>query len=87
MSYDVATRLLKLLFYMSHQEISEDNFKYGPSIIPIKLTQKQIASMIGSCQQTVSEILKHLEAESVIQISRNRREITVNPYKIAKYLL
>ncbi len=85
MSCDVATRLLKLLFYLSCQRSpgnnSEDKF------VPIKITQEHIAAMIGSCQQTVSEILKQLEDDGLIRISRNRREITIlNPADFLKSL-
>ncbi|MBI4785892.1 MAG: winged helix-turn-helix domain-containing protein, partial [Chloroflexi bacterium] len=43
--------------------------------------QEQIAAMIGSCQQTVSEALKRLETQKMIQVSR--KGITVlKPYDI-----
>jgi CRP/FNR family transcriptional regulator len=83
-SCDVTTRLLKLLFYLSCQ--GPKNIAGDRSVtLPIKLTQEQIAAMIGSCQQTVSEILKQLEENGLIRISRNRREITIlKPSKFAK---
>jgi len=35
------------------------------------------AAKIGSCQQTVSEILKQLQSDGLIRLSRNHREITI----------
>lgn len=84
MSCDVTTRLLKLLFNLSCQT-SADN-RSGVAI-PIKITQEHIAAMIGSCQQTVSEILKRIEDDGLIHISCNRREITIlDPAHFEKYL-
>jgi len=77
MSCDVTTRLLKLLFYLSCQTSVGNNPGDGSVTIPIKITQEHIAAMIGSCQQTVSEILKQLEDGGLIRMSRNRREITI----------
>lgn len=83
-SHDVTTRLLKVLFYMTFKEISVDSLGDSSSVmIPIKLTQGQLASMIGSCQQTVSEILKQLEEAGIIKVSKNRR-IEIDPHKILK---
>jgi CRP-like cAMP-binding protein len=85
MSCDVTTRLLKLLFHLSCQSRA-GNVPADDSItIPVKITQEHIAAMIGSCQQTVSEVLKQLEENGLIRISRNRREITIlKPSKFAK---
>jgi CRP/FNR family transcriptional regulator len=85
MSCDVTTRLLKLLFHLSRQSPAGRNAADGSITIPVKITQEHIAAMIGSCQQTVSEILKQLEENGLIRISRNRREITIlKPSKISK---
>ncbi len=83
-SCDVTTRLLKLLFYLSCQKRNGPTTRTASIIIPMKLTQEQIAAKIGSCQQTVSEILNQLEDDGLIRMSRNRREITIlNPAKLA----
>jgi len=74
---DVTTRLLKLLLSLSCYKQTDNEVWNASDAIPVKLTQEQIASMIGSCQQTVSEILKQFEKEGLIRISRNRREITI----------
>lgn len=77
MSCDVTTRLLRLLFSLScYKQVDPDVWSTSDTI-PVKLTQEQMAAMIGSCQQTVSEILKQFEKEGIIQISRNRREIII----------
>jgi CRP/FNR family cyclic AMP-dependent transcriptional regulator len=57
-----------------------------PIPIPVKLTQEQIAAMIGSTQQTVSETLKKLKEERLIEISG--KEITIlNPRDIFERIL
>ncbi|MBI4787723.1 MAG: Crp/Fnr family transcriptional regulator, partial [Chloroflexi bacterium] len=78
---DVTTRLLKLLTYLNYQRLVDTGGYDEPISIPISLTQEQIAAMIGSCQQTVSEALKRLETQKMIQVSR--KGITVlKPYDI-----
>ncbi len=77
MSCDVTTRLLRLLYSLScYKQIDSDVWNTSDTI-PVTLTQEQMASMIGSCQQTVSEILKQFEKDGLIRISRNRREIVI----------
>lgn len=72
---DVRARLLKLLFYMCcHNQGAKDSWS-GPLTIPMDLTQEQMASLTGSCQQTVSETLKKLQQEGAILISK--KEITI----------
>lgn len=77
MSCDVTTRLSRLLFYLSCYKQMDPEVWNASDAIPVKLTQEQMASMIGSCQQTVSEILKQFEMEGLIRVSRNRREIVI----------
>lgn len=72
---DVATRLLKLLIYLGSHELVDSDAWNAPITISTRLTQQQIADMIGSCQQTVSETMKHLEEDGLIQLSR--KEITL----------
>lgn len=77
MSCDVTTRLSRLLVSLScYKQVDHDVWRTSDTV-PVKLTQEQLASMIGSCQQTVSEILKQFEKEGIIQISHNRREIII----------
>jgi CRP/FNR family transcriptional regulator len=83
MSCTVTTRLIKLLFHLGCQKIMTGDTQAESVIISTKLTQRQIAAMIGSCQQTVSEILKQLQEDGLIRISRQNREITIlNPAEL-----
>ncbi|MEW6410301.1 MAG: Crp/Fnr family transcriptional regulator [Nitrospirota bacterium] len=78
---DVTTRLLKLLVYLSYHKLLDPDTWNEPITVPVRLTQEQIAAMTGSCQQTVSEILKRLEEDGLIQVSK--KEITIlKPAKI-----
>jgi CRP-like cAMP-binding protein len=78
---DVTTRMLKLLFYLCCNGLLDRASLNQPVKVPIHLTQEQMASLTGSCQQTVSETLKELQQNGWIQISK--REITLlNPLQI-----
>jgi CRP/FNR family cyclic AMP-dependent transcriptional regulator len=83
---DVSNRLLKLLMCISCHNVIDQNEMNSPILVSLKLTQEQIAAMIGSTQQTVSETLKKLKEDGLIEISG--KEITLlKPQKILKLLL
>lgn len=73
MASDVTTRILKLLIYLCYHGLPDSTSWNRPLKVPVKLTQEEIASMTGSCQQTVSEVLKSLTEEGLVLVSR--REI------------
>lgn len=78
MSCDVSTRLAKLLVYLSYDQLTDEDSWVRPAQIPVSLTQEQLAAMVGSTQQTVSEMLKNFQEEGLIAISK--RQITIlNP--------
>lgn len=66
---DVTTRLLKLLIYLCHFNFLDCSKLDKPVTVPVRLTQHQIAAMIGSCQQTVSETLNGMVKEGLIEVS------------------
>jgi len=70
MTCGVPTRLLKLLLCLSRDEIALA--RGGPADVPVRLTQSQMASMTGSCQQTISETLAAFEQRGLIAVSRGR---------------
>jgi CRP-like cAMP-binding protein len=78
---DVSTRLTKLLAYLCHEYIPSEKGWRRPLTIPIKLTQEQLASMVGSTQQTVSELLKECQQSGLIVI-KNRQITVVNPLRL-----
>lgn len=78
---DVTTRMLKLLFYLCSNSLIDRASFDKPIKVPISLTQEQMASLTGSCQQTVSETLKELQQNGLIKIAK--KEITLlNPLQI-----
>lgn len=78
MSSDVRSRLIKLLVQIAYERLSDERSWTLPVKMPIKLTQEQMASMTGSCQQTISCILGELQEEGHISVCH--REITIiNP--------
>jgi len=78
MSSDVRGRLIKLLVHLAHEKLPNERSWTLPVKIPVKLTQEQMASMTGSCQQTISKLLGDLQEEGHISVCH--RELTiVNP--------
>jgi len=78
---DVTTRMMKLLFNLCCNGLLDKASLTQPIKVPVNLTQEQMASLTGSCQQTVSETLKELQQNGLIQISK--KEITLlNPLEI-----
>ena len=83
---DVPTRLLRLLTCLCCPGMPDPKMPDRPVPLPVKLTQEQIAAMIGSTQQTVSETLKKLKEEELIDISG--KEITIlKPREILERIL
>jgi CRP-like cAMP-binding protein len=81
MACDVTTRLLKHLIYFCYPRLLDSDSWDRPITFFLDLTQEQIASMTGSCQQTVSETLKKLQSEGIILIAG--KEVTLlNPLQI-----
>ena len=80
MSYDVHTRVLKLILHFTHHAFKHSDLEQ-PITIPLNLSQTQIASMTGSCQQTISEILKKLTKTGLIHIKKNHLTVR-NPAKL-----
>lgn len=80
---DVVTRLAKLIVYLAYERISQEEDWECPIVIRKTLTQEQMASMTGSCQQTVSEALKSFQKDGLIEVRKG--EITViNPLKLIR---
>jgi len=83
---DVPSRLLKLLTCLCCHDLSEAKALDKPISVPAMLTQEQLAAMIGSTQQSVSEALKKLKEDGLIDISE--RKITLlKPYRILDLIL
>jgi CRP-like cAMP-binding protein len=72
---DVNMRLIKLLVYIGYDELQTEDAWLNPVSIPVRLTQEQMASMTGSCQQTISELLSSYQEEGLIDY--NRKEILI----------
>ncbi len=83
---DVATRLLKLLLYLSYPKLINLDSVNSPILVPVSLTQEQLAACTGSCQQTVSETLKLLQKEGLIRVSKKQIAI-LKPLEIMDRLL
>ncbi len=77
---DVHTRVLKLMLYLIHHKFEESD-PDQPITVPLNLSQSQIASMTGSCQQTISSILKNLNETGLIKLEK--RNLTImSPAKV-----
>jgi CRP/FNR family transcriptional regulator len=83
---DVSNRLLKLLMCMSCHNVTDQSEMSRPKFVSLNLTQEQIAAMIGSTQQTVSETLRKLKDDGLIEIS-GKHITLLNPKKIFELVL
>lgn len=78
---DVATKLTRLLVCLSYRQLMTTGDPHSPVKFRVDLTQAEIASMMGSCQQTISETLRKLEHDGLIEVSG--KEITIlNPSEV-----
>ena len=77
---DVHTRVLKLMLYLVHHKFEESDPEQ-PITVPLHLSQSQIASMTGSCQQTISSIFKQFSETGLIRLEK--RTLTImNPARV-----
>ncbi len=83
---NVATRLLKLFVYLSYPKLIDSDSVDSPIVVPVSLTQEQLAACTGSCQQTVSETLKLLQEEGLIQVAK-KQVIIMKPFEIMDRIL
>ena len=83
---DVATRLLKLFVYLSYPKLINADSADSPIVVPVSLTQEQLASCTGSCQQTVSETLKLLQEEGLIQVTK-KQVFIMKPFEVMDRIL
>lgn len=72
---DVNSRLINLLICLSYGQLVSAAEPDQPVKFKLDLTQAEIAAMMGSCQQTISENLRKLEQQGVIKVSG--KEITI----------
>lgn len=83
---DVPTRLLKLFVYLCYPQLINLDSVDSPILIPVSLTQEQLAACTGSCQQTISETMKLMQEDGLIQVSK--KQITIlKPLEIMDRLL
>lgn len=75
---DVGTRLAKLLVYLVFNQLDSPGSWEKAVEIEKRLTQEQMASMTGSCQQTISETLRAFQEEGLLEL-RKRRIVLLNP--------
>lgn len=81
---DVPSRLAKLLICLGYNQLVSLKGPDGPVRFRLDLTQAELAAMMGSCQQTISESLKKLEQQGIIEISG--KEITIlHPSEILEH--
>lgn len=83
---DVATRLLKLFVYLCYPKLVDLDNIDSPVIVPVSLTQEQLAACTGSCQQTVSETLKLIQEEGLIRVSK-KQIVILKPFEILDRIL
>lgn len=81
---DVNTRILKMMLYLVHHAFEKSDPEQ-PVTVPLNLSQNQIASMTGSCQQTVSNAIKKMNETGLIRLEK--RLLTIdNPAKLMELI-
>lgn len=83
MSCTVEKRLAKQLVYLGYKQLNSEKDWQNPVIIQAEVTQEQLASLIGSSQQTISENLTLFKNKNLIQIKKKKITI-LNPLKLLK---
>lgn len=66
----VMSRLIHLLLFLVSDVPPEAGD--GPVTLPVRISQEQLAAMIGSSQPTISELLRQLQDEELIVVERRR---------------
>ncbi len=76
-SCDVDTRMARLLLTLSADALAARKGPEAalPVAVPLRLTQEQMAAMVGSCQQTVCQLLKRSQEEGLIRVEK--KQITI----------
>jgi CRP/FNR family transcriptional regulator/CRP/FNR family cyclic AMP-dependent transcriptional regulator len=69
---DVPTRLVKRLLDLAHTQAGREAPK-GP--VTIRVTQTELAAMVGATRESVNRELRVLEGRSLIRVERGRIEI------------
>lgn len=77
----VEERLIKLLIALAYDLLPDDAAWRQAVTLPLRISQGQLASMAGTTQPTVSDLLRKLQREG--HISMSRRQITLcNPLEL-----
>lgn len=71
-SCGVMSRLIHLLLFLVSDLLSDAGAWEGPVTLSVRISQEQLAAMIGSTQPTVSDLLRALQDEGLIAVERRR---------------
>ena len=66
----VEDRLIKLLIALVYDLLPEDEDWQRPVHVPVRISQEQMASMVGATQPTISELLRKLQKEGLVRVAR-----------------
>ena len=68
----VEGRLIKLLIALVYDLLPDAEAWRRPVTVPLRISQEQLASMAGTTQPTVSDLLQKLQKEGQIRVERRR---------------
>ena len=83
MTCNVMHRLVKLLISLIYDQIPDAAAWERPVVVPVRISQGQIAAMTGSTQPTISDLLQQLQREGLLQISR-RHILVLRPLQLLR---
>lgn len=73
----VMNRLIHLLLFLVSDLLPDAGAWEGPVPLPVRISQEQLAAMIGSTQPAVSDLLRALQDKGLITVERRRITIPV----------
>ncbi|TAK30640.1 MAG: Crp/Fnr family transcriptional regulator [Chloroflexota bacterium] len=77
----VTSRLAKILLEQARQSSAE----HGEAHAPHRVTQQELAAMVGTAREVVARALKNLEKQGVIKVAR-QRIVIVNPKELERLI-
>lgn len=74
----VMTRLVNLLVALAYEQLTDEKNWHAPIELPVRISQELMASVTGSTQPTISDMMNRLQAEGLVVV-RQRRITLLDP--------
>ena len=81
---DTRSRLLRFIVYLCYNQLMVQGASNKPVAIGFGLSQQEIAHAVGASRQTVNEVLRSLNEEGIISVSKNEI-VLLRPLDLLKF--